>query len=306
MAEDLASCIVPAGGSIRDALAAVDRGAAGIALAVDDAGVLVGVVTDGDLRRALLGGAALDEPLVPTLNVDFVSLARSQTRADALDLMLARHIDVVPVTDAAGRPVALHLMHAFLEPAARGNWAVIMAGGRGRARAPHGRGAQADALGRGSADSRADRAPARGPGVRRIFLSVDYLGEVIEEHFGNGRRFGCTIEYLREPEALGTAGSLSLLPRTPEATGQPFLVMNGDLMTQLNVGRLIDVHDAGNASLTMGPCGATSNRFHLVASRSTGIEWSPSPRSRRPPAWSMPGSTCSIPPASPGSATGSS
>jgi CBS domain-containing protein len=117
----LASCIVTLDATVRDGLAAVDRGAARICLAVDGDGRLVGVATDGNLRRAILAGSSLDQPLAPVLVSEFVAIGDQQTRADALDLMRAHRIDAVPVLDDAGRPVALHLLHAFLKPETRPN-----------------------------------------------------------------------------------------------------------------------------------------------------------------------------------------
>jgi NDP-sugar pyrophosphorylase family protein len=88
-----------------------------------------------------------------------------------------------------------------------------------------------------------------GHGIRRVFLSINYLGHMIESHFGDGNRFGCRIEYLRETQPLGTGGPLSLLPERPTA---PLLVLNGDLVTQFDVGQLIDFHDAGGYAATLG------------------------------------------------------
>jgi NDP-sugar pyrophosphorylase family protein len=85
-------------------------------------------------------------------------------------------------------------------------------------------------------------------GVRRIYLSVNYLAHVIEEHFGNGARFGCRIEYLREDRPLGTGGPVALLePRQTDSV----LVLNGDLVTQCDIGRLIDFHEYGNYAATL-------------------------------------------------------
>jgi len=273
----MAGCLVPSGGTIRDALGAVDRGAAGIALATDEAGRLVGVATDGDIRRALLRGTSLDEPIGPVLNRSYTAVDRRQGRADALDLMLARHIDVVPVLDEAGRPVALHLLHAFLEPRARGNWAVIMAGGRGTRLAPLTDTVPKPML-RVAGRPILERIVLHlvGHGISRIFLSVNYLAEVIEDHFGDGRSLGVRIEYLRETEPLGTAGALGLLPETPERT---LVVLNGDLVTNVDVGDLIDVHERGGFAATVG----TRRYVHTVpfgcverdGDRITGLEEKP-------------------------------
>ena len=124
----LSDCLVDEGGSIRDAMLALDRGAVRIALATDADGRIVGVATDGDVRRALLGGASLDSPVRSILTRSFASASPTDGRSDVLDLMRARGVNSVPVVDADGRPVGLHLLHAFIEPAVRPNRALIMAG----------------------------------------------------------------------------------------------------------------------------------------------------------------------------------
>ena len=106
MPDRVARTIVPEGATIGDALAALDAGAAGIVLAVDGGERLVGVATDGDIRRALLRGITLEQPVAAILNRTFVSVQESHSRADALDLMRARRIDAIPVLDGAGRPAA--------------------------------------------------------------------------------------------------------------------------------------------------------------------------------------------------------
>ncbi len=250
MAENLQGCIVPASGTVRDALAAVDRGAAGIALAVDGTGRLVGVATDGDLRRALLRGAELSAPLLPVLNSHFVALGRNQARADVLDQMVARHIDAVPVVDGDGRPVALHLLHAFLEPVSRRNWAVVMAGGRGARLRPLTDTVPKPML-RVAGRPILERIVLHlaGHGIHRIFLSVNYLAPVIEDHFGDGRTLGVEIEYLREEEPLGTAGALGLLREAPDRT---MVVLNGDLVTSVDIAGLIGLHEQGGFAATVG------------------------------------------------------
>ncbi len=246
----LQRCIVPAGGTVRDALSAIDRGASGIALAVDGGGRLQGVVTDGDLRRSLLRGTTLEEPLAGTLNTSFVALHRGAGRADALDLMRARQIDAIPVIDEDGRPVALHLLHAFIAPEARRNWAIVMAGGEGRRLRP-----LTDSVPKPMLQVAGRPILERivlhlvGAGVTRIFVSVNYLAHVIEDHFGDGVRFGARIEYLRETEPLGTAGALGLLPETP---ADPVIVLNGDLVTNVDVGALLALHAARGFAATIG------------------------------------------------------
>ncbi len=88
-----------------------------------------------------------------------------------------------------------------------------------------------------------------GFGIKRISVSVNYLGHLIEDHLGDGSRFGAAIDYLREEEPLGTAGALSLLREPPT---DPILLLNGDLVTSADLGGLLDAHVAGGHRVTIG------------------------------------------------------
>ena len=246
----LDACRVAAGGTIRDAMVALDAGAAQIALATDDEGRLVGISTDGDIRRAILRGVGLDEPLAPALNRSFVSVGPGEGRAEVLELMRARRIDAIPVVDAERRPVGLHLLQAFLEPVERTNWAVVMAGGQGVRLRPLTDSIPKPML-RVAGRPILERIVLHlvGSGITTVFISVNYLGHMIEEHLGDGSRFGCTIAYLREDEPLGTAGALALLPTPPM---EPFILMNGDLVTSADLGGLLRAHGEGGYAATIG------------------------------------------------------
>src|SRR6478672_10684325 len=124
-------CLVDASGTLRDAMAAIDAGESRITLAVEPSGRMVGLATDGDIRRALLAGVPMDDAMAPYLNRSFVAVGTSADRTQVLELMRARRIEAIPVV-ADGCPVGLHLLHEFLEPAQRTTWAVVMAGGEGR------------------------------------------------------------------------------------------------------------------------------------------------------------------------------
>ena len=198
----------------------------------------------------MLRGISMSDPLGPVLSTNFLAMAPNQTRADALDLMLARHISALPVLDEAGRPVALHLLHGFLEPVARENWAVIMAGGRGTRLKPLTDAVPKPML-RVAGRPILERIVLHlvGHGIHRIFISVNYLAQVIEDHFGDGESLGARIEYLREDRPLGTAGALGLLPAKPDRT---LVLLNGDLVTSVAIDALIDSHERGGFAATVG------------------------------------------------------
>jgi NDP-sugar pyrophosphorylase family protein len=85
-------------------------------------------------------------------------------------------------------------------------------------------------------------------GFSHFVLAIHYLGHMIEDHFGNGERLGVQIDYLREQSPLGTAGALSLLIPCPDA---PFVVTNGDVITDIRYGELLDFHIHHDAAATM-------------------------------------------------------
>ncbi len=229
---------------------ALDRGAVEIALVLDEASRLVGTMTDGDVRRALLTGATLDAPLAPYVHRNFTSVGPEAGRADVLDLMQARRIGQIPVVDSEGQLMGLHLLHELMGAVERPNWAVIMAGGKGTRLRPiteHLPKPMIPVAGRPILERLVLHLV--GFGIRRIFLSINYLGHMVESHFEDGGRFGCHIEYLRETTPLGTGGALALLPEAPI---QPLLVMNGDVVTQANLGALLEVHNEGGYAATVG------------------------------------------------------
>ncbi|MEA2518435.1 MAG: hypothetical protein QOF49_515 [Chloroflexota bacterium] len=250
MSRTLQEAFVGVDGSIRNGMAALDRGAVRIALAVDGDGRLVGIATDGDIRRALLRGAELDAPLSEILTREFVSVSQLDGRDDVLDLMRARAVSAIPVVDDDGRPIGLHLLHEFIEPVARPNRVLVMAGGRGVRLRPITDTTPKPML-RVAGRPILERIVLHlvGHGLKRISISINYLGDVIEEHFGDGSGFGCTIDYVREETALGTAGAIGLLAEPPE---EPLVVINGDLVTQADFGAMLDAHARNGFVATVG------------------------------------------------------
>jgi dTDP-glucose pyrophosphorylase/CBS domain-containing protein len=247
---DMKRLCVDADATLFDALAAIDRGAESIAFVCDN-GRVIGSLTDGDARRALLAGTGLqDRCLRSAMRSDFSFVSPAVGRAEVLDIMRARDIGQLPILDPAGRLVGLHTVGRILSGTQRDNWAVIMAGGRGSRLQPITETvpkAMVKVAGRPILERLVLH--LMGCGLRRFFISVNYMAEVIESHFGDGARFGCEIDYLRETQPLGTGGSLSLLSPKPE---RPIVVINGDLITQCDVGDMIDFHDNGGYAATFG------------------------------------------------------
>lgn len=246
---DLDDLVIGAEATIRQALQVIDQGGLETALVCGPDRRLLGVLTDGDIRRALLAEHDLVTPIGVFCNRGCVTAQRGVDRSEALLIMLERQIKCIPVIDDDGKLVDLFSLYAALRTQACASWAVVMAGGFGTRLGELTKGVPKPMLPIG------DRPILQhivehlvSHGVQRIFLSVSYLGSMIEDHFGDGRHFRCRIEYLREEEPLGTGGPLSLLPEKATA---PVLVMNGDLLTRINVTRLLAFHRAGDFAATM-------------------------------------------------------
>jgi dTDP-glucose pyrophosphorylase/CBS domain-containing protein len=235
---------------LREAMQSLERSNLQIALVTDDDGKLIGTMTDGDIRRALLNGHAMDSPLATHICRDFVSVGPQAGRAEVVEWMQARTIAQVPIVDEQGRLCGLHLLSQLLGAVERPNWAVIMVGGRGTRLGSLTESVPKPML-RVAGRPILERLVLHlvGHGIRRIFLAVNYLAAVIENHFGDGRHHGCRIEYIREATPLGTGGALSLLPARPAV---PLLVLNGDLVSQFDVSALLGFHETKEHQLTIG------------------------------------------------------
>ncbi len=247
---DLGRLTVPAESTILEALKAIEAGGEAITFVVDPDQRVVGCLTDGDIRRAILRGASLEDRVLPqVMRRDFTAATPADGRAEVLDLMRARQIERIPVVGADGRLSGLHTIRQLVSNAERPNRVVILAGGKGTRLYPLTEQVpkpMVTVAGRPILERLILHLMSCG--LRRFSISVNYLGHVIEQHFGDGTQLGCEIDYLRESEPLGTGGPLSLLPRQD----LPVVVLNGDLVTQCDVGDLLDVHERGRYAATLG------------------------------------------------------
>jgi dTDP-glucose pyrophosphorylase/CBS domain-containing protein len=242
--------VVRSGVTLRQALGVLDRCGIEIAVIVDHNERVLGVITDGDVRRSLLRGITLEDPVETAMNSNYIAVDPSVGRAEVLDLMRARRLEQVPVIGDAGELIGIHVLRELVGAIERDNWGVIMAGGRGERLRP-----LTDATPKPMLHVAGRPILERlilhlvGFGVRNVFLAVNYRADLIENHFGDGSAFGCSIDYLRERVPLGTGGALSLLPRMPET---PVVVLNGDLVTQFDVAQMLSVHSERGHKATVG------------------------------------------------------
>ncbi|MGE5490532.1 MAG: nucleotidyltransferase family protein [Actinomycetota bacterium] len=243
-----ASCILP-GMSLRETIGNLDRSALQIALVTDGAGHLLGTVTDGDIRRAIIRGADLDNPISQVMNPKPFVLPQGTSGGHCLSFMRKHAIHQVPLVDEAGKLVGLVSLDALIGAVERPNPVVLMAGGLGTRLRPLTENCPKPMLmvgGKPILENILESFVEQG--FRHFFLAVNYRAEMIQEHFQDGARWGVNIQYLHENQRLGTAGALSLLGQPPE---NPIIVMNGDLLTRASFTDMLEFHESHGAAATM-------------------------------------------------------
>ncbi len=241
--------ILPADITVQQAIRNLDQVAIKIVLVVNQFEELQGTVSDGDIRRGLLRGLDLNSPITTIIHRDALVVLPGMARETVVQLMVANKLQQIPVVDERRHVVGLHLWDEIAIPQQRPNLMVIMAGGMGTRLRPYTATCPKPLLpvaGKPILEHIIERAKLEG--FSRFVLAIHYLGSMIEDFFGNGERWNVQIEYLREQAPLGTAGALSMLEPTPS---MPFVVANGDVLTDIHYGEMLDFHVRHTAVATM-------------------------------------------------------
>lgn len=251
MMTDWRRSLLPETATIRRALETISGpDGTGIVLAVSRGGTLLGVAVDADIRRALLRGARTSGPLRGVMNRTPFTLPAGSSSRRIRATLLAERRAFIPLVDAAGRVKGLARLSDHVQPPGRRpNQVVLLVGGYGRRLGeltlrrpkpllPVGDKPLLETIVRQLTQS----------GFHRFAFAVHHQADQILQHFGDGRRFGVEIRYLRERLKLGTAGPLSLLPDTLRS---PVVVMNGDLLTRVDFQALLDFHNQEGTLATM-------------------------------------------------------
>jgi dTDP-glucose pyrophosphorylase len=241
--------ILPFDSSIQQAIRNLDEVAVKIVLIVDEANKLQGTISDGDIRRGLLKGLDLNSPISSLIHRNALVVPPDMSRETVMQLMVANKIQQIPMVDEDRHVIGLHLWDEVAAPPQRSNIMVIMAGGMGARLRPYTENCPKPLLlvaGKPMLEHIIEHAKLEG--FSRFVLAIHYLGNMIEEFFGNGDRLGVRISYLQEESPLGTAGALGLMEPQPE---ESFVVTNGDVITDIRYGELLDFHIRHRAAATM-------------------------------------------------------
>lgn len=235
--------------TIKKIIDVIDRTALQIALVIDSEDRLLGTVTDGDIRRGLLRGFELSDPVDNVYHRQPMT-ASADTPVDQIHSRMKRYyLKHLPVVDSDNRVVSLEVLKDILSRDPKKSPVVLMAGGLGSRLRPLTNDCPKPLLKVGGKpileiilEKFVDE------GFQNFFISINYMGDSIRSCFGDGSRWDVSIEYLEEKERLGTAGGLSLFPESPD---EPVIVMNGDLLTKISFNALLNFHKDSRASATM-------------------------------------------------------
>jgi dTDP-glucose pyrophosphorylase len=254
---DVSELFVSRASSIRDAIACIDRTANGIALVVDGNRRLIGTVTDGDVRRAILYGVALDATVGELLGKKSEFTPKTPTTApvgtptlELLEIMKRHALEHIPLIDEQGCVADIALLKDLALDRRLPLRALVMAGGFGTRLKPLTDDRPKSMLPVGDRPllevivEQLEQA-----GIRQINLATHYRADMIESHFGDGRQFNVDIQYVNEGQPLGTAGALGLLNGSDG--DEPILVINGDIVTHVNFRSMLDFHRANAADMTV-------------------------------------------------------
>jgi dTDP-glucose pyrophosphorylase len=242
--------VISPAASIREALEAITKNRRQAVVVVEADGRLAGLVTDGDLRRAMLRGLSLNDPITQAMNAHPTVAPAATDRGEALARMRARGMRHLPLVDGTGRLVDLVWLEDLLDTGGIPNHAVLMAGGDGKRLRPLTEATPKPMLrvgGKPILEVLLER--LRAAGVRSFHITVRHRSELIEEHFGDGSRHDASIRYIREAAPLGTAGALTLLGETPR---DPFFLVNGDILTKCDFRGMLAYHERMGADVTVG------------------------------------------------------
>lgn len=243
------STLLPINSTVQDAIQNLNASTLQIVLVVDEHGKLLGTVTDGDIRRGLLRGLDLRAGIDQILFTNPLVAPPEMSREMVLHLMRVNRLLQMPVVDAQHRVVGLHLWNDIIAQPERKNLMVIMAGGMGTRLRPYTEDCPKPMLpvaGKPMLEHIIER--AKNEGFRHFVLAVRYLAHMIEDYFGDGSKWDARIGYLHEDTPLGTAGALGLLD--PKPVG-PVVVTNGDVLTDVRYGEIVDFHTYHQAAATM-------------------------------------------------------
>lgn len=250
LVDDVSRCVVPDSATVKDVVENLTSSGLRLCLLVGSGNSLVGIVSDGDIRRGLLAGAGLESPATRVMNVTFASAPSGTPFPELTRLVRSREVTHLPLVDVDGKLAGLFIDQPDGEAAPRDNTVVIMAGGMGLRLRPLTESTPKPMLPVGGKPMVQHTIESlRAEGFANFVLAINYLGNQIEEHFGDGSGLGVRITYVKEEQPLGTGGALSLLEGS---FASPVVLVNGDVLLSARLADMLDYHHSHSADITVG------------------------------------------------------
>lgn len=235
--------------TIKQALTSLSKGAMKIVLVVDKNDKLLGTITDGDIRRGFLKGLNINSPIKSIVNKKPLTAKKTDTKEKLLKIALSKNIFQIPLVDDNHIVKGIHILGQLIKKKKKSNKVFIMAGGEGVRLRPLTKNIPKPMLKIGNKPILQNIIEKfKDSGYENFVLCVNYKSKVIKDYFGDGSIFGVKIKYIEEKIKMGTAGALSIIKQKPK---EPFFVINGDLLTNLDFEKMLDFHIQNNADATM-------------------------------------------------------
>ncbi len=235
--------------SIEEALKVIGDGAMQIALVVDKSDKLIGTLTDGDIRRGLLKGLDLKSS-IESITFKTPTIAKeSDTKEMILKLAISKKLNHIPIIDESEKVIGIQEISQLVMPNEKKNKVILMVGGLGERLGSLTKDTPKPMLKVGNKSILETIVENfKGYGYTNIVMCLNYKSEIIQDYFGDGSEFGVNIEYIVEEKRMGTAGALSLLK---DNSKEPFFVMNGDLLTNVNFEKIHECYLLNKAQALM-------------------------------------------------------
>ena len=221
-----------------------------IVMVVDDDERLIGSITDGDIRRGLIRQLPMNTALAEIMHKNPIVSLAGDDKSNILAKMKELDLLQIPIVDSDGRVVGLETLQNLIEKKKFNNPVFLMAGGFGKRLAPLTNNTPKPLLKVGNKPILENVINQFiDAGFYNFYISTHYRAEMVQEYFGDGTNLDVSIKYIYEDTPLGTAGSLGLLPdNLPKL---PILMMNGDLLTNLDLKELLRFHLQEGEDVTM-------------------------------------------------------
>lgn len=236
--------------TIKDAMEAIDRNLTGGVFIVDENKRVIGVVTDGNIRRAILNGHSIYDGIKEIYTTNFKYVNKLVSKQKVKEIMLTFKIRQLPLLDDHGRLSKIYFLDDIISYEKKDNYVFILAGGLGTRLRPLTEKTPKPMLEVGEKPI-LERIieQFKEYGFINFIISINYMGEVIEEYFKDGRDFNVNIQYVKEEKKLGTAGSIKLAEKE---LNKPFIVINGDILTGIDFDSFLNYHKENQYDITVG------------------------------------------------------